>query len=129
MVQAEMIRTAVDGYFAANNALDADAVARLFSVDARMHRVPGTAPIEGRETIRQIYGHLLSAFARSEVEAVQTFIAGNGAAVLYRGKFTARSGGAIALEGINVFGINEQGEIQAITYYWDPAPLTALLQR
>ncbi len=124
-----MIRAAIDGYFAANNALDAEAVARLFAADARMHRVPGTAPIEGRETIRQIYGQLLGAFSRSDVQAVQTFIAGTGAAVLYRGEFTARSGRSIILEGINVFAINEGGEIQVISYYWDSAPLTALLQR
>jgi steroid delta-isomerase len=128
MLEAETIRAAVADYFAANNARDAEAVARLFAAGARMHRVPGAAPVEGREAIRQVFAQLLGAFARVEVEAVQSFIAGDGAAVLYRGTFTARQGRSVEVEGIDVFALNEAGEIAAISYYWDPAPLTTVLQ-
>jgi hypothetical protein len=31
------------------------------------------------------------------------------------------------VEGIDVFEINEAGQIQAIRFYWDPAPLYAIL--
>ncbi|MHB8645472.1 MAG: nuclear transport factor 2 family protein [Thermomicrobiales bacterium] len=129
MIQAEKIRAAVEGYFAANNALDADAVADLFAPDAQMHRVPGTSPTEGREAIRQVYRQLLAAFSQSDVHAVHIFIAGNGAALLYRGMFTAKTGKAVTVEGIDVFEVNEDGQIQAIRFYWDPAPLAAVLRR
>ena len=128
MVTKEMIQSVVAGYFAANNRLDADAAAELFAPDARMERTPGTPPVEGRETIRQAYRQLLSAFLRSDMTALNTFIAGNGAAVLYRGEFTARNGASAVVEGIDVFEINEAGEIQAIRFYWDPTPLHALLR-
>lgn len=128
MVQTETIRAAIAAYFAANNAGDAEAVARLFAVDAQAHRVPGSAPVAGREAIRQLYAHLLGTYARVEAQVVQSFISGNGAAVLYRGTFTARSGKSAVVDGINVYAFTEAGEIAAISYYWDPAPLTAVLQ-
>lgn len=129
MVQAEAIQAAIAGYFAANNARDADAVADLFAPDAQMHRVPGMPPTEGRETIRQIYRQLLGAFSRSEVHAVHTFIAGNGAATLYRGEFIATTGESVIVEGIDVFAVNEGGQIEAIHFYWDSAPLADVLRR
>ena len=59
---------------------------------------------------------------------MQCFIAGDGAAVLYRGTLTARSGRSVVMEEINVFALDDAGEIAAISYYWDPAPLIAILQ-
>ena len=128
MAAKETIQSAIAGYFAANNTLDADAVAELFAPNARMERVPGTPPIEGKKAIQQAYRQLFSAFSRSDVTAINTFIFGNGAAILYRGEFTAKSGKSAAVEGIDVFEINEAGQIQAIRFYWDPAPLYAILQ-
>ncbi len=90
MVAKETIQTAITSYFAANNALDANAVAELFAPDARMERVPGIPPVEGQETIRKAYRQLFNVFSRSDVTAVNTFIFGNGAAVLYHGEFTAK---------------------------------------
>ena len=80
MVGAATIRAAIDAYVAANNARDAQVVARLFVADARMHRAPGVGLVEGREAIRQVYAQLRGALARTEVEAVRRFIAGDGAA-------------------------------------------------
>ena len=128
MVTQETIQTAITRYFAANNALDADAAADLFAPDAQMHRVPGAPPVEGRETIRHAYRQLLGAFSRADVGAITTFIAGNGAAVLYRGEFTANTGTTVTVEGIDVFAVNEAGQIRAIHFYWDPAPLAAAIQ-
>jgi steroid delta-isomerase len=128
MVVKETIQSVVTGYFAANNRLDADAVAALFAPTAHMERVPGTPSIEGREAIRQAYRQLFGALLQSDVTAINTFIFGNGAAVLYRGEFTAKSGKSAAMEGIDVFEINEAGQIQAIRFYWDPGPFYAILQ-
>lgn len=128
MVVKETIQTAITSYFAANNALDANAVAELFAPDARMERVPAIPPVEGQETIREAYRPLFNVFSRSDVTAVNTFIFGNGAAVLYHGEFTAKNGPSAAMEGIDGFEINEAGQIQAIRFYWDSAPLYALLQ-
>ncbi len=129
MVQTGTVQAAIEGYFAANNALDANAVADLFAPDAQMHRVPGRSPTEGREAIRQVYQQLLAAFSRSDVNPMHTFIAGNGAAVLYRGTFTAKTGESVVVEGIDVFEVNEGGQIEAIRFYWDPAPLATVLRR
>lgn len=128
MVVKERIQSIIENYVAANNTLDADAVAELFAPDARMERVPGTPPIEGKEAIRQAYRQLLSALSRSDVTAINTFIFGNGAAFLYRGEFTAKSGKSASVDGIDVLEINEAGQIQMIRFYWDPAPLYAILQ-
>lgn len=128
VVTKETIQAAVDGYFAANTALDADAVAALFAPDARMYRVPGTASLEGREGIRQVYRELLGAMARFDAPPIHTYIYGDGAAVLYRGELTAKRGGTVATEGIDVFTINEAGQIAEIRFYFDPAPVYAALR-
>lgn len=128
MTSTAMIQAAIDRYFAANTALDAEAVASLFAADARMYRVPGEAPLEGREAIRQVYRQLLDAIARFDAPPAHTYIQGNGAAVLYRGQLTAKRGGTVAIEGINVYAVDEAGLISEIRYYWDPAPVYAVLR-
>ncbi len=128
MVAKEMVQAAVDGYFAANSALDADAVAALFAPDARMYRVPGAPPLEGREGIRQAYRELLGAMARFDAPPIHTYLYGNGAAVLYRGELTAKRGESVATEGIDVFTIDEAGQIEEIRFYFDPVPVYAALR-
>ncbi|MGN6814331.1 MAG: nuclear transport factor 2 family protein [Thermomicrobiales bacterium] len=128
MVTQEQIRQAVTAYFAGNNALDADAIGALFTLDARMERVPGTSPATGRAAIRHVYAQLFAGLAEARVTAVHTLIAGNGVAVYYRGELTARRGGEVAVEGIDTFEIDAEGQIAAICFYWDPTPLAALLR-
>jgi steroid delta-isomerase len=128
MVSTALIQDAVERYFAANAALDAAAVARLFAPDARMYRVPGEAPLVGREAIGQVYHQLLAAIARFDAPPARIFIQGDGAAVLYRGQLTAQRGGTVAVEGINVYAVDEAGLIAEIRYYWDPTPVYAVLR-
>ena len=100
----------------------------LFAPDARMHRLPGTPATTGREAIRQAYRQIFAALSRAEVHPAHTYIYGNGGAVLYRGVFTGTTGAAFPVEGIDVFEIDADGRIEAIRFYWDPAPFAALLR-
>jgi steroid delta-isomerase len=128
MSTPELVQRAVGAYFAANDALDVDAIAALLAPDARMERVPGTPPIAGREAIRHAYAQFLAPFARARWEITRTHVAGNGAAVAYRGTLTARNGRSVTVEGIDTFAIDPEGRIAAICFYWDPTALMALLR-
>jgi len=55
------------------------------------------------------------------------FIAGNGAAVKWTGKGTSTSGHEVRFEGIDVIEVNEEGKIQTVHAYWNPAEMIAQL--
>ena len=55
------------------------------------------------------------------------FIAGSGAAVKWTGKGTSESGKEVRFEGIDVIEINQDGKIQNVHAYWNPAEMIAQL--
>jgi uncharacterized protein (TIGR02246 family) len=128
MIAQDVIQQAIRAYFETVCALDAAACAQLFAADARMYNPPGAPPTEGREAIQHALEPLFGACQRLTAEPVQTFINGNGAAVLYRGELTAKAGATVPFEGIDVFEVDATGLIQEIRYYWDPGPVMAALR-
>jgi ketosteroid isomerase-like protein len=43
-------------------------------------------------------------------------------------QLTSKRGQTVAVEGIDVIQVNEQGKIQRLDAYWDPAPVVRLFQ-
>ena len=56
------------------------------------------------------------------------FLSGNRAAVKFTGRGTGKNGRQVIFEGIDVFEINQEGKIQTMWGYWDPAAMMAQLQ-
>ena len=53
--------------------------------------------------------------------------AGNGAAVKWTGHGTSTSGREVNFEGIDIFEVNDDGKIQTVRAYWNPAEMIAQL--
>ncbi len=128
MVTQEVIQAAITAYFAANNALDVDAFADAFALNACMYNPVGTPPITGQDAIRQAAQHFMAPYHGMNATMDRLFISGNGAAVLYTAHITVKNGRTASVEGIDVFEVNDEGKIQVIRYYWDPSPVLALLR-
>jgi uncharacterized protein (TIGR02246 family) len=124
----EAVQSAVDAYLAASRALDANAVAELFATDGVSIDPVGSPPHEGREAIRQFIQGATGALERIEPTADNVFIAGDGAAFKWSMRVTSKRGQSVTIEGIDVIRVNEQGQIQTLHAYWDPAPLLAVLE-
>jgi steroid delta-isomerase len=128
MPSSEAIRKVVAEYFAALRAMDAAAWANTFAEDGVTHDPVGTPPHQGREAIRQFLQGICGLFEQVGLTEDHVFIAGNGAAVKWTGRGVTRNGRRLQFEGIDVFEVNDDGQIQQVRAYWDAAALMAQLQ-
>jgi steroid Delta-isomerase len=126
MVSQEVILKTITAYFAANNALDVEGFVNAFASDAVLYNAGEVSPISGQEAVRQVAEQSLIPFQKMEVQIERIFIMGSGAAVFYTGSITAKNGRKAQAAGIDVFEINDDGKIQSIRFYFDPAPIAAL---
>jgi steroid delta-isomerase len=126
-ISPDRISRAVRGYFLAIRAMDADAFADSFAEDGTTCDPMGAPPIVGRDGIREFFNSICKNFKSVSLTEDSTFVAGNGAAVKWTGKGTSNSGKEVRFEGIDVFEINQDGKIQNVWAYWNPAEMIAQL--
>ncbi|HEY7786355.1 MAG TPA: nuclear transport factor 2 family protein [Pyrinomonadaceae bacterium] len=127
MPSTEVIVRAVRSYFAALRAMDREAWVNTFAADAVSHDPVGAPPIVGHQKLGDFFSSITSAFKEVGLTEQDIFIAGDGAAVLWKGKGTSRQGKPVRFSGIDVFEINEEGKIQTVRAYWNPGEMTAQL--
>lgn len=128
MVTKDMIQAAVDRYLAVVDALGPDGYAAIFAPDAAFYDPPGQPPLVGREAIRQRVVHSFGSLQQAQTTVDQVFIAGDSAAYAYQSLLTAKNGRSATIAGIDAFEFNGDGLIQVARFYWDPAPLRAMVQ-
>ncbi len=116
-VAPDKISRAVRAYFLAIRAMDAEAFANTFAEDG----------ISGRPAIREFLESVCKNFKSVGLTEDSVFVAGNGAAVKWTGSGTSTSGKEVKFEGIDMFEINEDGKIQNLWAYWNPAEMIAQL--
>lgn len=126
-VSADRISRAVRAYFLAIRAMDAEAFASTFAEDGITRDPVGAPPISGRESIRGFLQSICDNFKSVSLEEDAIFVAGNGAAVKWTGKGTSNNGKEVRFEGIDVFEVNEDGKIQNVWAYWNPAEMIGQL--
>lgn len=119
---------AVADYFAAIRAMDIDSWLSTFAEDAVSHDPVGAPPLSGHAALRQFFEGIAGAFERVGLFEDQVFINGNEAAVKWTGRGTGKNGREVSFEGIDVFEVNEEGKIQTVRGYWNPAAMMAELQ-
>jgi len=124
----EIISRAVKAYFAATRAMDAEAWIATFASDATSYDPVGAPPTVGHDALRQFFGAIVGAFERVGLTEEHIFIAGNGAAVKWTGQGKGKNGRDVRFEGIDIFELNEDGLIQTIRAYWNPAEVMMQLQ-
>jgi len=126
-ISPDKISRAVRAYFLAIRAMDAEAFANTFAEDGTTCDPMGTPPISGRDGIREFLSSICKNFKSVGLTEESIFVAGNGAAVKWTGKGTSASGKEVRFEGIDVFEINQDGKIQNVWAYWNPAEMIAQL--
>ena len=126
-VSPDKISRAVRAYFLAIRAMDAEAFANCFAEDGTTHDPVGTPAITGRAGLREFFASICKNFKSVGLTEDAVFVAGNGAAVKWTGKGTSHSGKEVRFEGIDVIEINQDGKIQNVHAYWNPAEMIAQL--
>lgn len=126
-ISADKISRAVRAYFLATRAMDAEAFANTFAEDGTTFDPVGTPGITGRDAIKEFLASICKNFKSVGLTEESVFVAGNGAAVKWTGRGTSATGKEVKFEGIDVFEINEDGKIQTVRAYWNPAEMIAQL--
>ncbi len=126
-VTPDKISRAVRAYFLAIRAMDADAFANTFAENGTTFDPVGTPRITGRDGLREFFQSICKNFKSVSLTEDSVFVAGNGAAVKWTGRGTSVTGKEVNFEGIDVFEVGEDGKIQTIHAYWNPAEMIAQL--
>ena len=126
-VAPDKISRAVRAYFLAIRAMDPDAIANTFAEDGTTCDPIGAPPISGRAAVREFFGSVFKNFKSVGLTEDSVFVAGSGAAVKWTGHGTSVNGKEVDFEGIDVFEVNQEGKIQNIWAYWNPAEMIAQL--
>ena len=126
-ISPDKVSRAVRGYFLAIRAMDADAFANSFAEDGTTFDPVGAPGITGRAAIREFLASICKNFKTVGLTEDSVFVAGNGAAVKWTGRGTSSNGKEVKFEGVDVFEMNEDGKIQTVHAYWNPAEMIAQL--
>ena len=124
----ETIPAAVRQYFAAIEKRDADAWVNCFAEEGTSHEPGAPAPLKGHVALRQCLVGVLGAFEKISMTEDHVFQSGNRVAVKFTGRGTGKNGRPVFFEGIDVFEINQEGKIQTMWGYWNPAAMMKQLQ-
>ena len=115
-------------YFAAIRRMDPDAWVACFTEQATSFEPGAAAPLQGHAALRQFLVGVLGAFQKLGLTEDHVFSSGDRVAVKFTGRGAGKNGRQVVFEGIDVFEINQDGKIQTMWGYWDPALMMAQLQ-
>jgi steroid delta-isomerase len=127
-MSTETIAKAVADYFTAIRAMDASAWVATFAADGVSHDPVGTPPARGHAALRQFFEAIVGAFEKVGLFEDHVFVSGREAAVKWTGRGVGKNGREVTFEGIDIFEINDEGKIQNLRAYWNPAAMLAQLQ-
>lgn len=125
-LSTKAIQTVVRDYFAATRSLDGEAWVATFAPDAVSYE-PGSPPLQGHTALRGFFQQIAGLFDRVGLHEEFMSIQGNEVAVKWTGRGVSKDGREVTFAGIDIFEINDQGKIQVIKGYWDPAAMMAEL--
>ena len=125
---SQVIPQVVTQYFTAIRRMDPDAWVACFTEQAISYEPGAPAPLQGHAALHQFLVGVLAAFQTIGLTEDHVFLYGNRVAVKFTGRGTGTNGRKVTFEGIDVFEINQEGKIQTMWGYWDPAAMMAQLQ-
>lgn len=128
-MKPETVQTAVNNLIAAIQAKDHNGWLACFAEDAVSYNPVGTPPIRGLDGLSQMFEKFAGVFKDIKFTAESMFVAGNEVAVKYTINGQGKNGRLVAVEGINVYEVNDRGKIQTIRAYWNPAEMVAQLKK
>lgn len=124
----ENIPAVVGQYFAAIGQMDTDTWVRCFAEQGTSYEPGAPTPLEGHAALRHFILGVLGAFEKITMTQDHVFLSGDRVAVKFTGRGTGKNGRQVTFEGIDVFEINQEGKIQTMWGYWNPAAMMKQLQ-
>ena len=115
------VESAVTEYFRTLSVRDKKAWTKLFDKEAVLHEPVGTTPAEGIEGLEQVWLVFTGPFAKLTFASDEVFYSGSGAAARWTARATSIENRHTDFSGITVFEVDDQGRIQTVMSYWDPA--------
>lgn len=125
---SQVIPQVVTQYFTAIRRMDPDAWVACFTEQAISYEPGAPAPLQGHAALHQFLVGVLAAFQTIGLTEDHVFLYENRVAVKFTGRGTGTNGREVVFEGIDVFEISQDGKIQTMWGYWDPAAMMAQLQ-
>ena len=125
---SENVPAVVARYFSAIGEMDPDAWAACFAEQGTSYEPGSPTPLQGHAALRQFLAGVLGAFEKITMTQDHVFLSDNRVAVKFTGRGTGKNGRPVLFEGIDVFEINQEGTIETMWGYWNPAALMAQLQ-
>ena len=115
------VEHAVAEYFRTLSSRNKSAWIALFDSSAVLHEPVGTTPAEGREGLEQVWQMFTEPFAAFVMRCDEIFYSGSGAAARWTTDASSSDGRTTTFAGITVFEVDDDGRIQLVMSYWDPA--------
>jgi steroid delta-isomerase len=125
MPSPEQVRAVVDDYLASFPKKDRDAFLACFADDATQVDPVPSPPNVGKQAIGQFWDNIIAIADTLEPQLDRVSVCGNQAAVVFTMK--ARSGeGGSAIDIVDIFEVDDDGKIESLHAYWDPAAMRPL---
>ncbi len=124
----ETVGRAIKDYFAAIRSMNTENWLAVFAPDAESYDPADAPPHKGHEGLRQFFEAIAGGFKEVALTPDDVFIVGREAAVKWTGTGTGKNGRRVHFEGIDLFEVNDEGKIQKVRAYWNPAELMGQLQ-
>ena len=119
----DQVSSVVARFYAALRANDVEAWVSLFAADATARDPVGTPPLRGHDKLRDFLSGVLRQFETFGLTEEEVFGVPGGAGVRWTGSGRGRNGRDVTFRGIDVFGIDGEGQITSLDAYWDAAPV------
>ena len=113
----------IDSYYAAIESQRFPDWLATLSANVVVHEPAGSLPAEGHAGAGEAWKVLTAPFRALSFERSKSFSSGSGIAVLWSCRARGVNGASAAAEGITVFEFDDEGLIETVVSYWDPAAL------
>ena len=119
MPSPEQVRAAIDVYVDAYNNNDRDAFLDVFTEDGVIVDPVGTPPHVGREARRAFWDNVHQLTEKIRCDVKDVIVCGNEAAMVFQINAGGGEGGGIVLDVVDVFEVDDDGNITLMKAYWD----------
>lgn len=118
-------RATVEAYYRAQNQKDWDGLMEVFADQCSYGGTLAGLRLQGKESIRAVYGSVMSNFPGIQMRPTQDFhIRGEGM-VHWEGEALGPDQALRPIRGITYFSLNDRGHITHLRVFWDPRTLMA----
>ena len=123
MPTPEQITTAVNAYVTALTNRDKDGFLTCFADDAVQIDPYPNAANKGKDAIAAWWDQQIGMAEALKFDIKDQIITGDRSAVTWQITLTA-AGNKLQISGVDIFTIDDNGQIGEITAYWDPSKIT-----